>query len=187
MTTAEFFELMDSGTTVVAGSSAHEVMHRLGQDAIRLCIQLNNTYHTEAEITTLLSELTGREVHKSNRLFPPFNTECGKNIHLGKRVFINSGCKFQDHGGIYIGDDSLIGHNCMIATLNHAQDPEHRGDMIPAAVRIGSKVWVGANVTILPGVTIGDGAIIAAGAVVSRDVAPRTIVGGIPAKLIKQI
>lgn len=123
MTITEFFELMDSGTAVVAGSSAHEVMHRLAQEAIRLCIQLNNTYHTEAEITVLLSEMTGREVHESNRLFPPFNTECGKNIHLGKRVFINAGCKFQDQGGIYIGDDSLIGHNCVIATLNHAPGP----------------------------------------------------------------
>lgn len=187
MTTEEFFELMASGATVVAGSPAHEVMHRLAQEAIRICMELNNAYHTEEEIVALMSELTGREVDKSFRMFPPFNSDCGKNIHLGKRVFINAGCKFQDQGGIYIGDDSLIGHNCMIATLNHAMDPEHRGDMTAAPVRIGSKVWIGANATILPGVTIGDGAVIAAGAVVNRDVAPRTVVGGVPAKFIKQI
>lgn len=73
------------------------------------------------------------------------------------------------------------------ATLNHAMDPDHRADMIPAPVKIGDKVWIGANVTILQGVTIGDGAVIAAGAIVNRDVTSRTVVGGIPAKVIKEI
>lgn len=75
----------------------------------------------------------------------------------------------------------------MIATLNHVENPDRRADMIPSPVRIGDKVWIGANVTILPGVTIGEGAIIAAGAVVTKDVEPRTIVGGVPAKVIKRI
>ena len=81
----------------------------------------------------------------------------------------------------------LIGHNCVIATLNHLTDPDRRAGMIPAPVKIGNKVWIGANVTILQGVTIGDGAIIAAGAVVNRDIPPMTIVGGIPARPIKSI
>lgn len=134
-----------------------------------------------------MSELTGREVDALFGLFPPFYTDCGKNIRLGHRVFINSGCKFQDQGGITVGDDVLIGHNAVIATINHATDPDRRGDMVMAPVRIGNKVRIGANVTILPGVTIGDGAIIAAGAVVSKDVAPRTIVGGVPARFLKNI
>ncbi len=95
------------------------------------------------------------------------------------------GCSFQDWGGIFIGDDCLIGHNCTICTVNHSKDPEHRGDMTCSPVKIGDKVWIGANVTILPGVSIGDGAIIAAGAVVTKDVMPKTIAGGIPAKQIK--
>ena len=103
------------------------------------------------------------------------------------RVFINSGCKFQDQGGITIGDDVLVGHNCVIATLNHVMDPDRRADMVPAPVKIGDKVWIGANVTILQGVTIGEGAVIAAGAVVNKDVPPRTVVGGLPAKVIKTI
>ena len=75
----------------------------------------------------------------------------------------------------------------MIATLNHVEDPDRRADMVPSPVRIRDKVWIGANVTILPGVSIGEGAIIAAGAVVTKDVEPRTVVGGIPARILKRI
>lgn len=187
MTTEEFLDYMNSGRPVTANSPVHETMHRLSQEAIRITMELNTSYHTHDEIITLMSELTGREVDASFGLFPPFYTDCGKNIRLGHRVFINSGCKFQDQGGITVGDDVLIGHNAVIATINHATDPDRRGDMVMAPVRIGNKVWIGANVTILPGVTIGDGAIIAAGAVVSKDVAPRTIVGGVPARFLKNI
>ena len=187
MTTAEFIEIMNSGKIIPGGSPIHAKMHELSQEAIRITMELNNAYHTHAEIVALMSELTGNAIHESIGLFPPFYTDCGKNTRIGKRVFINSGCKFQDQGGITIGDDVLIGHNGVIATLNHAMDPDRRADMIPAPVKIGDKVWIGANVTILQGVTIGEGAVIAAGAVVTKDVAPRTIVGGIPAKVIKEI
>jgi acetyltransferase-like isoleucine patch superfamily enzyme len=187
MTTQEFIEYMNSGKTVTAGSPVHQVMHRLSQEAIRITMELNTKYHTPEEVIRLMSELTGREVDESFGLFPPFNTDCGKNLILGKRVFINSGCKFQDQGGLTIGDDVLIGHNVVIATLNHAFSPEHRGDLEPQPVSIGNRVWVCANATILPGVTIGDGAIVAAGAVVTKEVAPRMVVGGVPAKVIKVI
>jgi acetyltransferase-like isoleucine patch superfamily enzyme len=187
MTTQEFLEYMISGKTVTAGSPIHEVMHRLSQEAIRITTELNNKYNSHEEVVRLMSELTGKQIDNSFGLFPPFNTDCGKNLTIGKRVFINSGCKFQDQGGISIGDDVLIGHNVVIATLNHSFDPEHRGDLVPRRVQIGNKVWIGANATILPGIKIGDGAIIAAGAVVTKDVAPLTVVGGVPAKLIKTV
>lgn len=187
MTTAEFIRIMASGEVIPGGSPIHAKMHELSQEAIRITMEINNSYHTHAEMVALMSELTGTDIHPSFGLFPPFYTDCGKNIRIGKCVFINSGCKFQDQGGITIGDDVLVGHNCVIATLNHVMDPDRRTDMIPAPVVIGDKVWIGANVTILQGVTIGEGAIIAAGAVVNKDVPPRTVVGGIPAKVIKEI
>ena len=102
-------------------------------------------------------------------------------------MFVNSGCRFQDQGGIWIGDNALIGHNAVLATLNHDPDPAKRGNLIPAKIVIGNNVWLGANVTVLPGVTIGDGAIIAAGAVVTKNVPANTVVGGVPAKVIKTI
>ena len=127
------------------------------------------------------------EVSDDFRVFPPFFTDFGKNIHLGKNVFINAGCKFQDHGGIYIGDNVLIGHNVVLATLNHEENPKNRGNLIAAPIKIGNDVWIGSNATILSGVTIDDGAIVAAGAVVTKDVAENTVVGGVPAKYIRDI
>lgn len=187
MTDKEFIDIMTCGYHISAGSSVHIKMHELSQRALRITMDINNIYHEPNEIVALMSELTGVQVDKSFRMFPPFYTDCGINIRLGKRVFINSGCKFQDQGGITIGDDVLVGHNCVIATLNHAIDPNRRGDMIPAPVIIEDKVWIGANVTILPGVTIAAGAILAAGAVVTKDVEAESIVGGVPARLLKRI
>ena len=183
----EFLEMMDRRETVPAGSPAHELMHRCYEESQRITLDYNNNNHSEEEKRALLCRLTGRDVHQSVRVMAPFQADFGKNIHFGKNVFVNAGCKFQDHGGIYIGDNALIGHNCVMATINHDQRPSHRGDNIPAPIHIGRNVWIGANVTILSGVTIGENAIVAAGAVVTKDVAPDTIVGGIPAAFIKRI
>lgn len=182
-----FLEHLNSGKTVRGGSEAHLFMHGVSQEALRITAEMNGSYHTPEELRELFSRLTGRPVDESFGLFPPFYTDCGKNIHIGKNVFINMGCKFQDQGGIYIGDGTLIGHNVVLATLNHAKSPRDRGSMVPAPIRIGKNVWIGSNATILPGVTIGDGAIVAAGAVVAGNVPENTIVGGVPAKLIRHL
>lgn len=178
---------LNSGILIKSNSPAHQYMHAVSQEAIRITTLLNCAYHTPEEIISLFSELIGKSAPASLCLFPPFHTDFGKNITIGQRVFINMGCKFQDQGGITIGDDCLIGHNAVLATLNHSFLPEERGNMLPAPIVIRNNVWLGANVTILPGVTIGENAIVAAGAVVTRDVAANTIVGGIPAKLIRRI
>ena len=133
------------------------------------------------------SKLTGREVDKSFGIFPPFYTDCGKNIIIGKNVFINACRRFQDQGGIEIGDGSLIGHNTTIATLNHDFNPEKRANINPKPVKIGKNVWIGSDSTILPGVEIGDGAIVGAGSVVTKSVPKNTIVAGNPAKIIRKI
>lgn len=187
MDLAGFLDYLNSGKPVKGGSEAHQFMHGVSQEALRITAEINGSYHEPAQLRALFSELTGRPVDESFGLFPPFYTDCGKNIHIGKNVFINMGCKFQDQGGIFIEDGALIGHNVVLATLNHAASPKDRGSMIPAPIRIGKNVWVGANAVILPGVTIGDGAIVAAGAVVNRDVPENTVVGGVPAKVIRTI
>lgn len=187
MTVKEFLRYASSGELITAGSEPHKTMHTISQRALQLTARINNSYHSPGELRALVSELIDKPLDEGFGMFPPFYTDCGLNITIGIRTFINMGCSFQDWGGITIGDDCLIGHNCTICTVNHSQDPEHRGDMVCKPVRIGNKVWIGANVTILPGVSIGDGAILAAGAVVNKDVEANTVVGGIPAKMIKHI
>lgn len=187
MTTQEFLSYMDSGQEVIAFSDVHLKMTELSNEAMRITAELNNAYHTPEEIKELMERLTGREFSEGAYMFPPFYTDCGKNLKIGKNVFINSCCQFQDQGGITIGDGTLVGPKTVIATLNHHQNPSKRANLMPKPVVIGKNVWIGANVTILPGVTIGDGAIIAAGAVVNKNVDANTVVGGVPAKLIKRI
>lgn len=182
-----FLAEMNSGRTVVSGSEVHQCMKRLSQEALKITAELNCGYHDPSEVRKLFSRLTGEALDSNFGLFPPFYTDCGKNLHVGKNVFINSGCKFQDQGGIYIGDGALIGHNVVMATLNHSEDPEKRGNLHPAPIHIGKNVWIGASASILPGVTIGDGAIIGAGAVVTGDVPENMIAAGVPARILRPV
>ena len=181
----EFLDHCNSGAVIEGGSEAHRFMHAASQEALRTLARLNGSYRTPEEVRALMSELTGRPVPESLAVFPPFYSEFGKNLHLGEDVFINIGCRFQDAGGITIGDGSLIGHGSTLTTLDHGVDPDRRADMIPAPIVIGRKVWLGASVTVVPGVTIGDGAIVGAGAVVTKDVPANAIVSGVPARVIR--
>lgn len=187
MNLENFLKCLNSGENIKAGSETHLFMHEMSREAMILTSELNNKFHEQEEIQSIFSRLLGKPMDETLVVFPPFYTDCGKNITVGKNVFINSGCQFQDQGGITIGDGTLIGHNVVLATLNHHQDPHRRKDMIPAPIVIGKDVWIGTNATILPGVSIGDGAIIAAGAVVTKDVETQVIVGGVPARKIKNI
>lgn len=161
--------------------------NELFQEAVRIGMELNTKYHTPEELREIMSKLIGKRVDSSFRMFPPFYTDFGKNITIGKDVFINSGCHFQDQGGIEIGDGTLIGHNVVLATINHDLNPKENRKNHYAPIKIGAHVWIGSNATILLGVTIGDYAVIAAGAVVTRDVPAMTIVGGVPAKVLKVV
>jgi len=184
----EFKKIAERRETIKAGSDAFMFSGQMSQRALRITMELNNAYHTPEEVCRIMSELTDQELSPEGfGLFPPFYTDFGLNIRFGNHVFLNSGCRFQDQGGITIGDDVLIGHGTMLATLDHDRSPEHRADLHPAPIVIGNKVWIGAGVTVLGGVTIGDGAIIAAGAVVTKDVAAGEIVGGVPARKIGDV
>ena len=165
----------------------HQFMNDMSNEARRITFELNNAYHTPEEVRNLLSRLFGKTVDESFRVFPPFYTDFGKNITVGKNVFINACCHFQDHGGVSLGDGCQIGHNVVFATLNHGLAPEDRQTTYPAPITLGKNVWVGSNSTILQGVTIGDNAVVAAGAVVTKDVPENTIVGGVPARIIRKI
>lgn len=187
MSIEQFRERMLRREYVDASSELFIMFHQLTQEALKITMEINNKYHTPEEIRELFSNLIGKQVPETFCLFPPFYTECGKNITLGENIFINACCKFQDQGGITIGDGCLFGHSVTIATLNHEFNPEKRASIMPNPVKIGKNVWIGSNSTILPGVEIGDGAIIGAGSIVTKNVPKNTIVAGNPARIIRKI
>lgn len=187
METEEYRNIMKQRKTIKAGSDEHVFMHDKADRARRITSLMNNAYRTQREIQELFAELTGEPLNETLCIFPPFYTDFGLNTKVGKNVFINEGCCFQDQGGIEIKDNCLIGQQVVLATLNHGIDPESRHDMIPAPIVIGRNVWIGAHATVLSGVTVGDNAVIAAGAVVTKDVPANCVVAGVPAKIIKNI
>ena len=169
------------------GKEEIEKMMENSREVMKFTLELNTKYNSAQEIVELMSKIKGKPVDKGFALFPPFNTDYGKNITFGKNVFINSGCKFQDQGGITIGDNVLIGHNVVLATLDHNTCVSKRAELFAAPIVIEDNVWIGANVTVTSGVTIGKGSIVAAGAVVTKDVPEYSIVGGVPAKVIREL
>ena len=187
MSDKEFIRIMNTNEKVISKSEVGLKMNLMAQKAMKITNIMNNKYLPPSELRRYMSVLIGQELDEGFGLFPPFFTDCGKNIHLGKNVFINAGCKFQDQGGIYIGDGTFIGHNVILATLNHDLNPNSRADMWPKPIHLGKKVWICSGAIVLPGVTIGDNSVIAAGSVVTKDVPENSVYGGNPAKLIKNI
>ena len=187
MTLQGLLDYFRESDTVGENQDAVDMMRHYSREAQKITMKINTAFHEPDEMVQLFSELTGKTVDPSFRLFPPFYTDFGKNITLGKNVFVNADCKFQDQGGIWIDDGALIGHGVVLATLNHDLNPDKRQQLHPGEIHIGKNVWIGANAVVCAGVTVGDNAVVAAGAVVVKDVAPNTVVGGVPAKLIKEI
>lgn len=152
----------------------------------RLLARLNTAENVD-EVRAYLSEIIGTAVAESTTVFPPFHTNLGHNIHLGERVFINHACSFLDLGGITIEDDVMIGPRVNITSEDHPVDIATRKTLVPGEVIIRKNAWIGAGATILPGVTVGENSVVAAGAVVRNDVPPNTVVGGVPARVLKNI
>lgn len=176
-----------SGESISINDSEFYKIKRIINEAQKILAKLNLSYHTREEVNRIFSRLTGRDVDPSFELLPPFYTDFGRNIKIGKNVFINQNCTFLDRGGIQIEDRALIGPKVNLITTNHTIEPAKRRNTESFPIYIGRNVWVGAGATITPGVTVGENAVIAAGAVVTRDVPPNTIVGGIPARVLKNI
>jgi len=135
-----------------------------------------------------IRELFGT-VGENPTVLPVFNCDNGKNIHVGKNFLANYNVTILDIAPVHIGDYVMIAPNTLITTVNHPMNPSGRRKHLGIAkpVTIGNDVWIGANVTILPGVTIGNNVVVAAGAVVTKEVPDNVLVGGVPARIIKEI
>lgn len=136
----------------------------------------------------LLAVVFGGPLPESVTIYPPFFTEYGLGTTFGTNVFVNQGCTFMDHGGISIGDNVMIAPKVSLITGGHPLPlAERRAYVTSAPIVIEDDVWIGAAAVVTQGVTIGAGAVVAAGAVVTGDVPARTLVAGVPARVIKGI
>jgi len=120
---------------------------------------------------------------------PPLHVAYGDNVVLGDEVYVNFGLTVVDDVAVVVGDRVMIAPNVTISTTGHPVHPEVRrdGSQFSAPVHLGDDVWVGAGAVILPGVTVGAGSVVAAGAVVTAHVPPMVVVGGVPARVLREV
>lgn len=151
--------------------------------------RLTEVYRDSAvEGLALFREIVGA-VGEGVDFRPPFYIEYGQHMTIGRGTFVNTDFLALGGGRITIGEDVLVGPNVRFYTSNHPLDPELRRQGYERAqpITVGDNVWFGGNVTVLPGVTIGADSVIAAGSVVTKDVPERVVVGGNPARVLREL
>lgn len=180
---------MDDSRLIATRSPEFSALYERVKVATRLSARLSELCMDEAEsIRQAFEELIGKPVGESFNLIPPFYTDYGLNITVGRAIFIGYECAFTGHAAIDIADEVMIAHKVNLITAGHPVEPDKRRAHITAApITIETNVWIGAAATILPGVRIGAGAVVAAGAVVTHDVPAATLVAGVPATVIRQL
>ncbi|WP_163397279.1 sugar O-acetyltransferase [Flavobacterium fluviatile] len=182
----DIFVSLLKGKIITPENSQRYRLRESSYNTKELLTKMNNSSNP-LEIRSILSKITATSITESTEIFTPIYINYGKNIKIGKNVFINFNCTFLDLGGIIIEDNVLIAPNVSILSEGHPTDPKLRSSLVPNRVHVKQNAWIGANAVILSGVTIGENAIVAAGAVVSKDVPDNTVVGGVPAKIIKTL
>ena len=177
------FEKMCLGLDYDAYASEFDLLRN---SAFALLQKINQRQFQSAK--PYVSELLNT-IGENSIVCPPFLCEYGKTISIGKDCFINMGVTMLDNAAISIGNNVLVGPNSQFYTPTHPLDYKLRRkwevQCLPIVVE--DDVWIGGNVVICQGVTIGARAVVAAGAVVTKNVAPDTMVGGMPAKFIKSL
>ena len=182
----DIFQRLLNGETVPFSDPDYFRIINACNDTRKLLVQLNASSDGE-EIMNLLRKITGLDIDATTMVFPPFQINYGRNTKIGKNVFVNFDCTFLDLGGITIDDYVMLGPKVSLLSEGHPVAANNRQTLTAGSIHIKKNAWIGANATILQGVTIGENAVVAAGAVVSTDVPANTVVGGIPAKHIKNL
>ncbi len=180
------FERLQAGEVVPFSDPLFVKVAESGLRTTQLLLKYNATSDPE-KMRKLWGELTGHALAPSSYIQIPLMVNHAEFVSIGNDVYINHGCSMLTLGRIIIEDDVLIGPKVNLISEGHPIDPGNRKALVAKPVVIKRNAWLGAGVTILPGVTVGENSIVAAGAVVNKNVDANTIVGGIPAKVIRKI
>lgn len=187
-TQSDIFERERDGEVIRVDDPEYPKIQAAINRAFRQTTELNNLDASDTDaVRAALSELTGQAIDPSSVLRPPFYSDFGQNIRIGRNVFINHDCTFMDRGGITLEDRVLIGPKVSLITTNHQLDPSERRHTVSEPIIIKENAWVGVAATVMPGVTIGEHSVVAAGATVTKDVPPNTVVAGVPARVVKTL
>ena len=149
------------------------------------CWRINNSLPSAPETRKMIEDLFEGRLPQSSTILPPMHIDQPHQMTIGENVFINHGLTCMSNGGITLEDGVMIGPEAALITANH--DFNDIRILQFKKITIKKNAWIGARAVILPGVTVGEGAVVASSAVVTKDVPPRTIVGGCPAKIIKTL
>ncbi|ENM5747952.1 sugar O-acetyltransferase [Vibrio mimicus] len=162
---------------------------KLRLEARLLTEKLNQTsvscLDKRVEIIKSLLGSTGNSIHIEST----FNCDYGLNIHVGENFYANFGCVILDVAEVRIGDNCFIAPQVGIYTATHPIDPIQRNSGLEFGkpIRIGNNCWIGGHATINPGVTLGDNVVVASGAVVTKSFGSNVVIGGNPARELKEI
>ncbi|APH04881.1 maltose acetyltransferase domain-containing protein [Bacillus weihaiensis] len=157
--------------------------------ARKLTRQFNQTEETEETVREeLLKTLLG-STGKNLYIEPTFRCDYGINIHVGENFYANFDCVFLDVCKIIIGDNCMVAPGVHIYTATHPLDPIERnsGKEYGIPVKIGDNVWIGGKAVINPGVSLGNNIVVASGAVVTKSFPSNVVIGGNPARIIKDL
>ncbi|MCU1634050.1 MAG: sugar O-acetyltransferase [Micrococcaceae bacterium] len=158
--------------------------------ALELLYDYNSTRPSQQDERARLLPLMFGSLGKDCYFEAPMHANWGgRHVFVGDSVYANFNLTLVDDGDIYIGSNTMIGPNVVVATAGHPILPElrARGLQYNLPVHIGSNVWIGGGAQIMPGVTIGDDTVIGAGSVVTRDLPSGVVAVGVPCRVLRQI
>lgn len=170
-------------------NASDEELNEMRKQARLLFEEYNRTSITDKDArNSLLKKLFG---NAGDEIFiePSFRCDYGSNIYVGNNFYANFNCVILDVAEVRIGDNCFIAPQVGIYTATHPIHPEERNSGLEYGkpITIGNNCWIGGNAVINPGVTIGDNVVVASGAVVTKSFGDNVVIGGNPARILKNI
>lgn len=181
------YEQMHSGEVYCCDDK--ELME-LQTECLEKLYDFNQTRPKEAEKRQRLLKEMFAEIGENCYIEPPLHSNWGgRHVHFGKNVYVNFNLTLVDDTHIYVGDNTMLAPNVILATAAHPISPELREQVCQynLPIHIGKNCWIGAGAIILPGISIGDNSVIGAGSVVTHDIPANVVAVGNPCRILREI